>query len=360
MTDSLTSASRFAVALLRCPQRHVAKIADELVSWPACQGLEEVPDADASFYVPSEDFEILEFGSEAAEKCAEWLDSGAFQRGRSDIFLKVYFALEDTAHARGLEDFNLYLDSHGKRLPRGLELISWAELPNTDYLENYKKSVQGVSVGQSLWVGPPWSTPDEGRRAIVVEPGMAFGTGDHPTTQMCLEILEELAKNTDFRPQRIYDIGTGSGVLSVAARYFFPTAEIVMTDLDPLCEREVQKTFQLNALPFDRVQLVCGPRADLKHMATPWPQGDLLISNIYAEVLASLLPELAKLLRPGALWVVSGLLEGPATLEFESQAAKCFKLEDSRTRIRERPLLEVGKGLSSEEEAWGGRLFRRL
>jgi hypothetical protein len=65
--DESEALPRYGVALLRCPQRNSVKISDEIWSWPGCQGLEELPDADAGFYVPSEDFEILEFGSEAAE-----------------------------------------------------------------------------------------------------------------------------------------------------------------------------------------------------------------------------------------------------------------------------------------------------
>ncbi|MEO5667770.1 MAG: 50S ribosomal protein L11 methyltransferase, partial [Bdellovibrionota bacterium] len=231
----------------------------------------------------------------------------------------------------------------------------------TDYLENYKKSVRGVSFGENLWVGPPWDDAPEGRQAFIVEPGMAFGTGDHPTTQMCLEFLELLSRNSDFRPKKIYDIGTGSGILAVAARTFFPESEIVMTDLDPLCELEVKKTFALNNVSLEGCRLVCGPQADLKREKNKWPPGDLLLSNIYAEVLASLLPELAQLVKRGAPWVVSGLLEGPATEEFEARATeKFFLLEECRTQTRERPILEARKGLSKEAESWGGRVFRRL
>ncbi len=353
-------AARYAVALLRCPQRNASKISEEIWTWPGCQGLEELPDADAGFYVPSEDFEILEFGSEAAEQCAEWLDSGAFQRTRPDVFVKVYLQLSDFERISGPESFLERLSAQGKRLPRGCELVSWSELPDTDYLENYKKSVKGSCVGEGLWVGPPWDTPPSERLVLFVEPGMAFGTGDHPTTQMCLALLEELSREKGFSPQRIYDVGTGSGVLAAAARKFFPGAEIIMTDLDPLCEAEVRKTFALNDLSLDACRLECGPHADLKRAHMAWEPGDLLLSNIYAGVLSSLLPELARLLKPGAPWIVSGLLEGPATEDFESKAlAQHFDLKERRSQTRERPLLEAGKGLSREDETWGARLFVR-
>lgn len=355
------SKPRYGVALIQCPQRNSVKVSDELWSWPGCQGIEELPEADAGFYVPSEDFEILEFGSEAAERCAEWLDSGAFQKKHFHVFLKVYYDIPLAESVVFPADYKDYFAQFQKKLPFACELLSWSELPDTDYMENYKKSVKGMLIGENLWVGPPWDKAPEGRRAFIVEPGMAFGTGDHPTTQMCLELIEELARNPDFDPKLIYDIGTGSGILSVAARSFFPNAEIVMTDLDPLCEAEVKKTFALNNMSLEGSRLVCGPKADLTRSQNTWPKGDLLLSNIYAEVLASLLTELGTLVTSKAPWVVSGLLEGPATEEFEKRATELlFTLEHARSQSRQRPLLTAGKGLHSEEETWGARLFRRV
>lgn len=350
---------RYGVALMSCPTRMVTKSTEQLWDWPGFQGFEELPDADAGFYVPSEDFEILEFGSEAAERCAEWLDSGDFQRRNAFVYLKIYFLLELPDGESFPADFRAWVEKNERRIPRGCELISWLELPNTDYLENYKKSVRGLNVGENMWVGPPWDSAPEGRSAFIVEPGMAFGTGDHPTTQMCLALIEELAKDRDFKPKLIYDVGTGSGILALAARRFFPEAEIVMTDLDPLCELEVKKTFALNNVTLDGTRLVCGPKADLKRLGD-WKLGDLLLSNIYAEVLASLLPELAKLVKRGSPWVVSGLLEGPATEAFEADATeKLFTLEKREVATRERAILDAKHGLSREAESWGARLFVR-
>ncbi|MEO5666427.1 MAG: hypothetical protein ABIR96_00060, partial [Bdellovibrionota bacterium] len=135
MSDSEFKA-RYGVALIQCPQRNSVKISDEIWSWPGCQGLEELPEANAEFYVPSEDFEILEFGSEAAEKCAEWLDSGAFQKTHFHVFLKVYFSLAADVLVTSPDDLRTYIATEGKKIPYGCDLLSWNELPDTDYLEN--------------------------------------------------------------------------------------------------------------------------------------------------------------------------------------------------------------------------------
>jgi ribosomal protein L11 methyltransferase len=188
---------------------------------------------------------------------------------------------------------------------------------------------------------------------------MAFGTGDHPTTQMCLEFLEDLSEDSKFQPRRIVDIGTGSGILALAARYFFPKAELIVTDLDPLCAQEVAKTFVLNQTSMDKMLQVFGPKADLLRNPMRSVGADLLLSNIYAEVLIQLLPQMALLVKTGAPWIVSGLLEGPATESFESASSAYFQLQSSRSRIQEHPRLEASSGLSKISQAWGARLFIR-
>ena len=79
-----------------------------------------------------------------------------------------------------------------------------------DWEERWREFHHGVRVG-SLWVGPPWELPPDGVRAVVIEPGRAFGTGAHPTTRLCIELLSELPRGS------LLDVGCGSGVLAVAA-----------------------------------------------------------------------------------------------------------------------------------------------
>ena len=354
---SVAVPSSYAVLLLSTKPALSESLSSAFWDIPECRGIEEIPDGDGSnIYVPSEEFEVLEFGSEAARRCAEWLESGTFQSRHKEAFLKVYFEFSSGHFPLKAEAF---LEKSLAGYKGRYKILSWNELPDTNYLDEYKKSVKGVSVGQNLWVGPPWDQPPSDRHPLFVEPGMAFGTGDHPTTQMCLEFLEDLASDSKFKPRRIVDIGTGSGVLALAARYFFPEAELVVTDLDPLCAQEVAKTFALNKQSLDRVTQVFGPKADLLHYPMGSLNADLLLSNIYAEVLIQLLPQMAPLVRSGAPWVVSGLLEGPATEAFEGASSAHFKLQNSRSRIQERPRLEPTKGLSRVSQAWGARLFIR-
>lgn len=355
--SSENPASTYLVLLLSA-QSSLSEVLSELFwEWPQCRGIEEIPDSSGSnIYVPSEEFEVLEFGSEAAKRCADWLESGHFQSQRDRAYLKVYLEFPKDRFPLSAESFlSEVMEPYRGRY----EILSWNELPDTNYLEEYKKNVKGSSVGKRFWVGPPWDKPPIGRHPFFVEPGMAFGTGDHPTTQMCLELLEELSLQNNFNPQQIVDIGTGSGILAAAARYFFPNAKILVTDLDPLCEQEVLKTFTLNKMTLEGVTQIYGPKADLRHNSILSSQSDLLLSNIYAEVLTPLVPQLSQLLKPQAPWIVSGLLEGPVTESFQVQALNFFHLQHSKSRTQEKPHLESKNGLSQITESWGARLFLR-
>jgi len=136
---------------------------------------------------------------------------------------------------------------------------------------------------------------------------MAFGLGDHPTTQMCLELLAGLTP-----PRRILDIGTGTGILAIAAARLFPDAELWLTDFDPQCQTSVENNFMLNGLPVPAHQ---------RYGVRPLPAGpfDLVLSNVYLEALKTLVPRIH-----AGCWVVSGLLGQEQFAEFRSVADQRF------------------------------------
>lgn len=357
----------------------------ELVSArPGFLGLEELPDADSNLYGTSDEFEVLEFGSDAAKKCADWLESGDFQKNRSSkAFVKVYFERGLPSAIENISEWKEFFSAEKSiesLTEEDIQIISWQPLPDEDYLANYRKQVRGQAFGKNLWIGPPWEVPPSEKDIFFVEPGMAFGTGDHPTTQMCLEILESLSSDKVEDPLKIsktpiYDIGTGTGVLALAARRFFPERSLILTDLDPLCGPEVKKTFELNKTSMQNVELRLGAAADLKSsgvvllaesgkeqihlLHNMWPQSNLIISNIYAEVLQGLLPELAALCLPGAYWVVSGVLESAASKTFDNEASKYFELLDAKSSIVEEAQLSRDQGLNAKQHVWLARLFKR-
>ena len=166
------------------------------------------------------------------------------------------------------------------------------EVENRDWLEEWKKSWQPVEVGRFI-IAPPWTklntTPD--RIVIRIEPGMAFGTGTHETTRLCLHAIEK-----NFRGGSFLDVGTGTGILAIAAARMFPDARIEACDTDAdaiAIARENAKT--------ENIQFRVGSVDDTTTSA------DLVCANLTADVIVQLLPALIRA-TCGRL-ILSGILD---------------------------------------------------
>ncbi len=145
-----------------------------------------------------------------------------------------------------------------------------------DWADRWRQFHRPVRVG-SLWIGPPWEEPDEGATAVVIDPGRAFGTGGHPTTRLCLQLLEQEERGS------VLDVGCGSGVLSIAAAKL-GFAPVLAFDFDPQAVEATQRNAADNGVAIDVHQ------ADLRTDALPDAQ--LALANIAAEAVVALAPRL--------------------------------------------------------------------
>jgi ribosomal protein L11 methyltransferase len=197
-----------------------------------------------------------------------------------------------------------------------------------------------VVLDDRIWVGPPWEESPAHLERFVVDPGQAFGTGEHPTTQMCLLRLFEL-RNSGMQPRRVLDLGTGSGILALACARWWPRAEVWALDLDPLCGAELEKNARWNAISLDeRFHGVFGPTATTEKLEGVF---DLLVSNIYAEVLETLLPQVIEKLHDESRWLTSGIVEGPGAQRFFQGASSSLDCVHQVKTIKES---------SFENETW--------
>jgi ribosomal protein L11 methyltransferase len=145
-----------------------------------------------------------------------------------------------------------------------------------DWADRWRQFHKPLRVGR-LWIGPPWEEPDPDAISVVVDPGRAFGTGGHPTTQLCLALLEEEERGS------VLDVGCGSGVLSIAAAKlgFGP---VLAFDFDPQAIEATERNAAANGVSVDVRQ------ADLREDALP--DADLVLANIAAEAVLELSPKL--------------------------------------------------------------------
>jgi ribosomal protein L11 methyltransferase len=159
--------------------------------------------------------------------------------------------------------------------------MKFHEVEGRDWLAEWKKGWRPTEVGRFV-VAPPWSEVEEraGRVRIVVEPGMAFGTGTHETTRLCLAAIEK-----HFRGKSFLDVGTGTGVLAIAAARLDPSARVEACDTDPLAVSVAEENARLNGVA-GRIEFRIGTVDDTTASA------DFVCANLTADVIVPLLPVL--------------------------------------------------------------------
>lgn len=230
------------------------------------------------------------------------IDEEIARRMGDDVKVKAYYAMDarvkDTlAHiASALDD----LRANAAGLPLGKLETLVSNVDDEDWAENWKKQYKPFRLGRHMVVKPGWETFDAqpGDKIIEIDPGMAFGTGTHETTSLCLEVLDEMVQGGE----RMLDIGTGSGILAIAAlKLGAASAEGV--DIDPMCVRTAGENAARNGVE-DRLTVLVG---DLSDKATG--VYDIITANIVASAILSLAPHIPALLAPGGLFVSSGIID---------------------------------------------------
>ena len=191
-------------------------------------------------------------------------------------------------------------------------------VPEQDWLAISRARWKPQPLGHGVWIGPGWcEVPAEAQLYLRIDPGQAFGTGQHPSTRLCLSWLLEHA---DSMPAEVIDYGCGSGVLAIAAARL-GARRVVATDIDPLSLTATADNAMDNGVP-DQV-VVVGP-ADL----TQQPAG-LLLANILLRPLLALAPHLAALVVPGGHIVLSGIMQDQVD-RCREQYEKWFDFESPR------------------------------
>ena len=181
-------------------------------------------------------------------------------------------------------------------------ILRFRVIKQENWAEAWKSNFKPRQVTPRLVIKPPWEEYPERKGKVVIEidPGMAFGTGTHPSTQMCLRALEELIQSSP-RPPSILDVGTGSGILSIAARKL-GAKQVLAIDIDPLAIACARKNAAANTLN-GGIEFRVGSLDGLRRVF------DIVIANLLPQELLSLAPSLPKRMSPGGALIVSGLLK---------------------------------------------------
>jgi len=231
----------------------------------------------------------------AAHEAVEYalMEAGALGTETTDRGVTAYFAeAPDRERVRNelFEALRIYELTSSSVREMNLRAVA-----DRDWLEEWKQNWQPVEIGRFI-IAPPWSNlGDVGNHLVIrIEPGMAFGTGTHETTRLCLDAIQK-----HFAGGSFLDVGTGTGILAIAAAKLFPQASIEACDTDETAIAIARENAQLNDV--ERINFWTGSIDDSTASA------DLAVANLTADVITSIMPVLVGV-TCGKL-VLSGILE---------------------------------------------------
>jgi ribosomal protein L11 methyltransferase len=185
-------------------------------------------------------------------------------------------------------------------LPGSIKDIGFTNVREEDWANSWKAYYKPVRVSERIVIKPTWedypSSP--GELVIELDPGMAFGTGTHPTTVMCIKLLEKIIQGGET----VFDIGTGSGVLAVTAAKLGAQA-VKAVDIDEIAVKAASENVILNDVS-DVVEVMTGNLLDRVQ-----GQADIVVANIVADVIIKVCPDAVKAVRKGGQFIASGIID---------------------------------------------------
>lgn len=220
------------------------------------------------------------------------IEQQLLDKDRDTVAVHLYLAPDENP-AEVTELLNSRLTAAGARYTLALSGVEQEEWETA-----WKKYYHAIDIGARLCVCPSWESHETDRVTLRMDPGMAFGTGTHETTSLCLAELDRLVQGGE----RVLDIGTGSGILAIAALKL-GAAEAEGVDIAPMCVRTAGENAALNGVQRHFKVLV----GDLSDKASG--QYDLITANIVAAAIVSLVPAVPALLKEKGVFIASGIID---------------------------------------------------
>ncbi len=222
-------------------------------------------------------------------------------------YLNFYLDVDEDKE-KVLSDVRAALAEMQEFLDLGECAITESETEDKDWINNWKQYFKQFYVDDILII-PSWEEvkpEDKDKMIIHIDPGTAFGTGMHETTQLCIRQLKKyVTKDTE-----LLDVGTGSGILSIIALKL-GARHAVGTDLDPCAVPAVEENKEVNGIPVEAFDMMIGNIIDDKEVQDKvgYEKYDIVTANILADVLVPLTPVIVHQMKPGAIYITSGILD---------------------------------------------------
>ncbi|WP_027338648.1 50S ribosomal protein L11 methyltransferase [Halonatronum saccharophilum] len=223
-----------------------------------------------------------------------------FKEKPKEVRLKAYFDEEDFSKVKldEIKDRIFSLEEYGFELS-DVE-ISVDSLQEEDWANKWKDNFKPIKISEKIIIKPTWEDYKCSKDDIIIEldPGRAFGTGDHGTTSVCLRMIEKYLKpGVNF-----LDIGTGTGILSIAAAKL-GVGDILALDIDPVAVKVARENGRLNRVE-DRIEFKIGNLIEVVNK-----KYDFCVANILPHIILNLIPDLPKVIKEGGHFLLSGIIE---------------------------------------------------
>lgn len=248
-----------------------------------------------------------------------------------DHAISAYFPLNPYAEKRKVAILSTFEEKFAEREDI-IYTIDFYEYDEEDYQNSWKKYLFPEKVSKKFVVKPTWReyTPEADELIIELDPGRAFGTGSHPTTSLCLKLMEENISEGDS----VIDVGTGSGILMIAADRL-GASEIYGTDIDELAVESAKENLELNNISEDKAKVYKGDLISVVENK----KFDVVVANILADVLLILLHDISKVVKPNGKIIFSGIIEDKCELLRREVESLGFTVEEIKADKEWRAML---------------------
>lgn len=242
------------------------------------------------------------------EKKWDFVDADILNMDKTITKICLYFSLEEEKEAENLKKLI------EKDKLANVEII---KEDDQDWSNNWKKYYHPIEIGEKLAIKPFWEDYEnkDDRKIVEIDPGMAFGTGSHETTYLCLESIEKYLKQGD----NIFDIGCGSGILAIAAMKLGASSGVCV-DIDENCIKASKNNAKINNVE-DKLKIYQGNLLDVID-----GNADIIVSNIIAEVISEMIPDLSKHLNKNGIIIFSGIIKEKLNLVTDKLKENNFEI----------------------------------
>lgn len=248
-----------------------------------------------------------------------------------DHAISAYFPLNPYAEKRKMAILSTFEEKFADR-DDIIYTVDFYEYDEEDYQNSWKKYLFPEKVSEKFVVKPTWReyTPEADELIIELDPGRAFGTGSHPTTSLCLKLMEENISEGDS----VIDVGTGSGILMIAADRL-GASEIYGTDIDELAVESAKENLELNKISEEKAKVYKGDLISVVENK----KFDVVVANILADVLLILLHDISKVVKPNGKIIFSGITEDKCELLKREVESLGFTVEEIKADKEWRAML---------------------